>query len=176
MTGHRDIALIKMKKEYSSFDDFLKDVFFKKPELSKIAIAFLQKVYSSFNGVPAEEWPRQITEFFGIYQPRDEELQKLRQLYKQHFNKEPGVKPYQQLLKLKEKLNAEDVEIIEKVAKWNSSVSSYYSMLNKLKALGLVERKKGKYTKSDSFGNNMSGLSKMFDESISSESKLYVTK
>ena len=46
-------------------------------------------------------------------------------------------------------------DVLAKVSEWNSAVTAYYSIINKFKALGLIEKSGGFYMMSDKFSRRL---------------------
>ncbi|HLE06635.1 MAG TPA: hypothetical protein VI790_04730, partial [Candidatus Nanoarchaeia archaeon] len=67
-------------------------------------------------------------------------------------------------------LEASYRDVLMRASKWHSAVTSYYSILNKLKALGLIEKADGYYVRSDKFLNRLSQVNSLF-EGFSNELK-----
>lgn len=149
-------TLIKFRSNnYGAIHDFLKDVFYKDENLSKPAYELLRLIYDRKDlGLSAANWKSYIETIFNTKQVSAEDSIVLDKALNNHSitNTKRGSKPYENLLDLhgKGRLNLDETEkqVLEKALKWNTCVSSYYSILNKLKAIGLVEKKHGHYHKS----------------------------
>jgi len=149
-------TLIKFRSNnYEILNDFLKDVFYKDENLSAPAYELMRLIYDRKDlGLSAANWKSYIETVFNTKQVSAEDSAVLDGILNKHnvLNSKRGSKPYEHLLDLhsKGRLNLNDAEkqVLEKALKWNACVSSYYSILNKLKAIGLVEKKQGHYHKS----------------------------
>ncbi len=178
----KDKVLIKLShNSYSSLIDFLEGVFYRDKNLAKVALKFLEKIYRTEYGISSKQWRSHISELFNCY-PIDEEdeamLNKIYEKYKNFVEKERGKKPYYLLLKKDKNGEIELLEdekiILEKAAKWNASISSYYSILRKLKCIGLIEKKKGYLIKSKKIFEILKGIKECINSLNSKEKQDYV--
>lgn len=149
-------TLIKFRSNnYEVLNDFLKDVFYKDENLSAPAYELMRLIYDRKDlGLSAANWKSYIETIFNTKHISAEDSVLLDGIILKHniTNTKRGSKPYENLLDLHSKgrlsLNETEKQVLEKALKWNACVSSYYSILNKLKAIGLVEKKQGHYHKS----------------------------
>lgn len=149
-------TLIKFRSDnYGSLKDFLNDIFYKDENLSKPAYELMRLVYDrKESGLQAKNWKSYIASLFNAESLSSEENEFLARIIEKYSisTSNRGAKPYESLLDLgkEKKIELADAEkqILEKILKWNSCISSYYSILNKLKAIGLIEKKSGRYHKS----------------------------
>ena len=65
--------------------------------------------------------------------------------------------------------------MLERAFEWNSAISAYYSVIRKLKGVGLIEKKRGYFIKSDKFLGTLKSLKKLFDN-FEDNKNIYVTK
>lgn len=162
---NKTMALIRLRKTpYSGLLSFLQDVFYKKDELAGSALKFLRRVYEG--EVKASDWKKVIRELFGVEELSESDEQVIDQAVVKHlgFHRQNlkaskyrlrGKKVYKKLLE-KDGVSEEVRVVLKKVTDWNSAVTSYYSILNKLKALGLIEKSEGFYVKSEKFKRRFS--------------------
>ncbi|MDD5181892.1 MAG: hypothetical protein PHC66_01825 [Candidatus Nanoarchaeia archaeon] len=151
-------TLIKFRSSnYEILNDFLKDVFYKDENLSAPAYELMRLIYDRKElGLSAANWKSYIETIFNTKQVSAEDSALLDGIILKHniTDTKRGSKPYENLLGMHSKgrlsLSEAEKQVLEKALKWNSCVSSYYSILNKLKAIGLVEKKQGRYHKSRS--------------------------
>ncbi len=174
---NKSMALIRIRKTpYSGLISFLQDIFFKDQKLAKIAYNLLKEIYSK--GILSKDWRVIIKKYFEVSPPTSDDELKLDEACEKYLGfkrqnliaskqKLRGKKAYKLLL---EKDIDEDIRhALEKISKWNSAVASYYSILNKLKAIGLIEKSNGMYIKSDRFKKRLSQISDIlvgFEEEI----------
>jgi len=175
---NKTMALIRLRKTpYSGLLSFFQDLFYKQEDLSSKALELLGFIYE--NGFKASDWKEMIQQLFKVNQPTiaderviDEACFKYLGFHREDLQaskaKLRGRKAYKKLL---DQSNvADDVKVVlKKVSNWNSAVTSYYSILNKLKALGFVEKNEGVYVKSDKFKrrfNQVLGLLEGFENEV----------
>jgi len=164
-----DFVLIKFRNEpYKNLIEYLQDLFYKNEFLSKIAFKFLKKVYRSKMGIPSNHWRSYITELFNCYPVNNEDKNVLRSICERHnrgLKRGRGSKCYTSMIrKNKDKeinLGDEERDILERAIKWNSSVSSYYSILRKLEKAGIIEKKGGYILKSKRFLDTLRSVEKV---------------
>lgn len=162
---NKTMALIRLRKTpYSGLLSFLQDVFYKKDELAEQALKLLRRVYEK--EFKASDWNKLISELFSVEEPSKSDERVIDKAVKKHlgFHRENlraskyklrGKKAYKKLLE-KDGVSDEVRVVLKKVSDWNSAVASYYSILNKLKALGLIEKSGGVYVKSEKFKRRFS--------------------
>ena len=158
---------------YSGFKAFLQDVFYKDKlgSLANKAYELLKLIYKA--PVPVKSWSEQIKQVFNVKGLSKEEGLVLDDLCYRHlgFHRENldasksrlrGRKPYQLMLKKHEqgsiKLTESEEELLKRVNAWHGAVASYYSIINKLKAIGLIDKREGCYQKSEKLKKRLSQL------------------
>lgn len=152
----KEKSMIKLgNQKYEDIKEFLADVFYRDKNLTDPAFEIMRLIYDRKElGMEVKNWKEHISNTFNIEHLNEEESEQLKKVYQRFYTSvsAKGAKPYQTLLKRAEKgeisLSSAEKEIIEKSVKWNASVSTYYSVLNKLAAIGLIEKKEGRYYKS----------------------------
>ena len=161
--------LIEFKKDYENMDDFLESLFYKDKKLVGFASKFFKKIEEE-KVLFSNKWKRHIIDVFESYPLKQEEKNKLDAIYEKYPSVERGrgKKSYAKLLEKNEKkeieLEPDEKTIIEKNVKWNSSVSSYYSIINKLIGAGVIEKKSGEMRKSGEILKRIKKLRKLFLE------------
>jgi len=166
----KDASLVRIGGNNNSLEDFLRDIFYKDKNgrLVKAALIFLYKISESGSlGLRAKNWHFYIMDMFNVEPLEKEEEELIRSLferYKEHLNRK---KPAQKLLSLfnnkKIELSDYELEVLKKFSVWNSSISSYYSVVNKLKAIGLIEKREGNYYLSEKLKNKMKKIIALLD-------------
>jgi hypothetical protein len=153
-------ALIKFGRRYESLLDFLRDVFYRNESLAEPALSLIKRIYSTKFGLSIKRWDAYISEIFGCDKLDDEEEKMLSDIeikFSNLIKKGRGNKPYFKLLKMSESgkisLSTDEIEVLKKAVEWNSSVSKYYVILNKLLAIGLVRKEKGSIVQNKEFIN-----------------------
>jgi hypothetical protein len=161
----KTMALIRLRKTpYSGLLSFLQDVFYKQELLADKALNLLKIIYQE--GFDASDWKKIVKLLFSVKEPTQaddgvidkaciDHLGFHRQNIRASKTKLRGKKVYKKLLD-NEKVPDEVKVVLKRVSSWNSAVTSYYSILNKLKALGLVEKASGAYVKSEKFKRRLS--------------------
>jgi hypothetical protein len=175
---NKTMALIRLRKTpYSSLLSFLKDVFYKQEDLADKALAFLGFIYQQ--EFKASDWSKMIEHLFEVKQPSsaddrviDEACFKYLGFHRENINASKarlrGKKAYMKLLESPE-VDDGVKSVLKRVSDWNGAVASYYSVINKLKALGLVEKNQGYYVSSDKFKRRFSqvlGLLEGFETEV----------
>lgn len=167
---NKTMSLIRIRSgsHYSGFASFLQDIFYRDitGNLASKALELLKIVYSSEDGVPATLWKEQVSKLFSVELVKEEDENSIKAIVEKYlgFSKQDllaskarlrGKKPYQALLEKHKSggiiLSLDEEKVLNKVSKWYSSVTSYYSILNKLKALGILEKRNNSYRKSERF-------------------------
>jgi len=173
---------LKMDNEsYKTLDNFFEDLFYKNPKLVKAALKFIDMVYSKTNGIMASSWRSNISKLFNCYPLERNEKNMLKDVLKKYSGILPsrGSKIYKILLEKnkndKIKLNDSERVVLERAFEWNSAISAYYSVIRKLKGVGLIEKKRGYFIKSDKFLGTLKSLKKLFDN-FEDNKNIYVTK
>ncbi len=174
--------LIKFKKDYENVDDFLESLFYKDKQLAELSYKFFKKLEQE-KVLFSNKWKRHIIDIFECYPLKQEEKNKLATIFEKYsfIEKGRGKKPYVKLLEKNKKkeidLESDEKIILEKIVKWNSSVSSYYSIINKLVGAGIIEKKNGEIRKSGEILNCIKKLRKIFlDNETSEKSYTYSPK
>jgi hypothetical protein len=175
----KDKGLIRLRNtQYESLQQFLEDVFYrdKNKSLTKAANQLLMKIYERGEfGLRSKNWKGHISEIFECLAPTTEDEDALLVLAKKQLGEKKvkrGEKAYQLMLKEanegKIKLTDEEKKLLEKICGWNACISSYYSIVNKLRAIGLIEKKKGHYFKSRKFFEQRDQINTMINQFESS--------
>lgn len=176
-------VLVKIEnKPYEDLNALVKSIFYKDEKLAEIAIKILKKIYRSEFGIRSGRWISNISEFFGVY-PIDESekeiIEKINNSYLGQTKHKRGVKQYASLIGRAKKgeitLSDEERDVLEKNVKWNSSISSYYTIIKKLKNIGLIEKKKGYLVKSKKFSNALESIKEILKE-LEKRDDTYVSK
>ncbi len=162
-------VLLKFKN-YENLHEFLECLFYKNKELSEPALKFLEKLDRE-KIMFTKKWKRYIIEIFGCYPLKENERKDLEDIYNEyHLNLEKG-RGKKLNLKILEKSEKNEINILpeqklllEKSIRWNSSVSGYYSILKKLKKVGLIEKKEGEIKKSKNILKTLNKISEIFME------------
>lgn len=148
------------------------DIFYrdKSSLLANSALYIYNKLKKTPEGLKPSEWEKHVSEIFKVNYIENIDFPLLKDLCQKHsqFLKSDsktglrGKKPYKILLKkfLKNeiKLSEQEEALLKRVSKWNSAVSSYYSIINKLKAIGIIEKKQGCYILSNKFANCLKSI------------------
>ena len=183
---YKDKGLIRLSKEdYLSLSALLEDIFYrdKVKRLAPAALTFLEKVHKN-DGLSSRDWQFHVADLFKCkpIEPGDEKaLDILCQKYL-NLNRADkiasksslrGKKPYQALLERHKRgelqLSQAEIGLLEKINTWHSAISSYYSMINKLRAMGFIEKKKSLYIKSSKFQEKLKQMDLLlgaFEEKI----------
>ena len=61
-------------------------------------------------------------------------------------------------------VSEDELETVKKYFEWNSCVSGYYSVVNKLKVLGIIEKKSGNYFLSKVFSAKLASIKSLIEE------------
>jgi hypothetical protein len=159
-------CLIKLRREgYNNIKEFLEDVFYRDSNLAKYSYELLRLIYDRKSlGLQAKNWKEHIADVFDAKPLTEEEEATLKALHARTRSKADIRKPYLTLLRRSQRgeieLSGPEQELLKKAIAWNSFVSSYYSILNKFVAIGLVDKKEGKYHKSNSLLNQFKNIEK----------------
>lgn len=170
--------IIMRNTPYSGFKAFLQDVFYKDKLgfLADKAYDLLKLIYKE--PLPVKKWSEYISSVFKVERLTKDEEAVIDDLCFKHFgfhrenldaskSKLRGKKPYQLLLAKHDrndlKLTDREIIVIKKVNAWYSAVTSYYSIINKLKALGVIDKREGVYQKSSKFKKRFSQLIELVD-------------
>ena len=136
----------------------------------------MQKIYQTKFGIPSKRWQAYVSEIFEvdlIYEDDEKVFSFLKEKYP-NLDSGRGSKFYVNLLKLanddKISLSKGEINALKKAVEWNSAVSGYYSIVNKLKEIGLIKKENGMLKRDESFFNNLTNLKKFLSE----EEKDYV--
>ena len=166
---NKTMALIRLRKTpYSGLLSFLQDVFYRDVTgvLADKALKLLKRIYKE--DVKASDWRVIISELFNVSYSTSADESVLDEVCFNHLgfhrmdveaskHKLRGRKVYQGLIEKDKagviKLSDRELSVLKKVNGWNKAVTSYYSVLNKLKALGFIEKKDKYYSKSQKFKN-----------------------
>lgn len=170
----KEKCLIKVRNlPYKDIREFLEDIFYKDEDknLSKYAYEVLRLIYDrKESGMQAKNWKEHIKNIFGCATITEEETVELKKIY-DRFHKvasSRGKKPYLAIIKLAKEGKAQISEaehvLLSKAIKWNSSVSTYYSIINKLVAVGLVEKREGKYFRSPKLLEQFKHIEKLISD------------
>ncbi len=169
---NKTMALIRLRKTpYSGLLSFLQDVFFRQENLAEKAIVLLGKIYSG--GYDAKSWKSVVSELFNVTPPsgKDEEVIDEACVEYLGFHRENiraskarlrGKKAYKEMME-REDIPKEIREVLGKVSEWNSAVTAYYSIINKFKALGLIEKSGSSYVMSDKFSRRLLQVASMLE-------------
>ena len=169
---NKTMALIRVRKTpYSGLPSFLQDVFYKQELLADKAFLLLKVIYSKKTLVT--DWKLLVKELFGVDSPStgdesviSEACFKYLGFHRENITaskaKLRGKKAFKDLLS-DPSLEASYRDVLMRASKWHSAVTSYYSILNKLKALGLIEKADGYYVRSDKFLNRLSQVNSLFE-------------
>ncbi len=163
---NKSMALIRIRRTpYSSLESFMKDLFYKNEELSGKAIKLLTMIY--LKELKSSDWKSIITELFNVNEPTsNDELIVSEALSKKGIYKEEVKSRIKLRLLHNELLNSSDervVNAVKRINEWNSAVTSYYSIINKLRAVGLIEKQEGVYKKSSKFSNRLNQILSMLE-------------
>ncbi len=163
---NKSMALIRIRRTpYSSLESFMKDLFYKNEELSSKAMKLLTLIYS--DGLKSSDWKLIIRELFNVSEPtKSDELIISEALSKKGVYKEEVKSRIKLRLLHNELLNSGDEEVInavKRINEWNSAVTAYYSIINKLRAVGLIEKQEGVYKKSTKFNNRLNQILSMLE-------------
>lgn len=154
---------------------FFNDIFYRDKSglLANAALKFYEKLQKE-NSIPSSKWRECIFEIFGVPPIQLGESNALKEMCEKYANflacKDSkkglrGKKPYQILLEKhssgEANFNEKEIALLERVSKWYSALSSYYSIVNKLKALGIIEKKEGNYTLSNKFVEKLREIEKL---------------
>ncbi len=162
---NKTMALIRLRKiPYSGLLSFMQDVFYKDEVMANHALRLLERVYKQ--SIQASEWRSVVSELFGVKESSsaDESVIDDACINYLGFHREDvvaskahlrGKKAYKQLLDRPD-VKPEVKSVLKRVSAWNSAVTSYYSIINKLKALGLIEKIDNSYVKSNKLTNRFS--------------------
>ncbi|MFA5405904.1 MAG: hypothetical protein WC307_00905 [Candidatus Nanoarchaeia archaeon] len=162
---NKTMALIRLRKiPYSGLLSFLQDVFYKDDVMAGKALKLLEMVYKK--SIPASDWKSVVSELFNVKpaSSSDESVIDDACINYLGFHREDvilskarlrGRKAYKQLLERSD-VKPDVKLILKKVSDWNSAVTSYYSIINKMKALGLIEKTDNFYVKSNKLSNRFS--------------------
>ncbi len=166
---NKTMALIRIRKTpYSGLKAFLQDVFYKDETgvLAEKALELLKIAYAE--PFKSSDWKKLVSKLFNVSECTSTDERVLDEICLKHLgfhrmdinaskNKLRGKKAYQELMNKSKagaiKLSEDELSVLKKVNEWNRAVASYYSILNKLKALGFIEKKEGYYCKSERFKN-----------------------
>lgn len=162
---NKTMALIRLRKTpYSGLLSFLQDVFYRDVTgvLAEKALELLKMIYKE--DVKASDWKKVIGSLFSVSESTSSDESMLDKVCFEYLgfhrmdveaskHKLRGRKAYQELMEKNNKLSDGELSVLKKVNEWNKAVTSYYSILNKLKALGFIEKKEGCYCKSQKFKN-----------------------
>jgi len=169
---NKTMALIRLRKTpYSGLHSFFQDVFYKQDAFASKALTFLKIIYK--DNVKATDWKSSIKKLFDVNAPTiaderviDEACFKYLGFHREDIKASKarlrGKKAYKNLLERND-LPSNMRKVLKKVSQWNSAVTSYYSILNKLKALGFIEKNSGVYVKSDKFKRRFSQVLSMIE-------------
>jgi transcriptional regulator CtsR len=170
----KEKCLIKISnKPYKDIREFLEDIFYKDDgkNLSKQAYEIMRMIYDrKESGLQAKNWKEHIKNVFGCAPVAEEESSELKKIYGRFHKVESsrGKKPYLAIIKQVEEGKAQlpeaEKELLKKAIKWNSSVSTYYSVLKKLVATGLVEKREGKYFRSSKLLEQFKHIEKIISD------------
>jgi hypothetical protein len=151
------------------------DIFYRDKSglLSGSALKLYNKICKE-NGIRSSEWQNHISEVFSVKPILAAESDNLKEICDKHSgilkHKESksglrGKKPYQVLMekhmKGEIKLGEAETNLLGRVSKWFSAVSSYYSIINKLKAIGMIEKKESNYILSNRFTEKLKSIEKI---------------
>jgi hypothetical protein len=159
-------CLIKLRREgYNNIKEFLEDVFYRDSNLAKYSYELLRMIYDRKElGLQAKNWKEHIADVFDVRPLTEEESAELKKLYAHTKSPANIKKPYLTLLRRSQRgeieLHGPEQELLKKAIAWNSFVSTYYSILNKFVAIGLVDKKEGKYVKSNTLLNQFKSIEK----------------
>jgi hypothetical protein len=173
----KSMSIIRIRPLNSySLQSLFEDIFYrdKTGNLVNSAILLYEKIRKDpAKGLRSSEWQNHVSDIFKIESIQFDEnnaLKELSQKYESILKAGEskrglrGKKPYQALLdkhsKGDIKLNEKEHSLLQRVSNWYSAVSSYYSILNKLKAIGMIEKKEGNYVISKKFVSSLSSIEK----------------
>lgn len=161
---NKSMALVRIRRTpYSGLLSFLQDVFFKQESLAEKAISLLRIIYNG--DIKTAEWRRLVKELFIVEELTSSDERVIDDACIKYLGlnrmdvtaskaKLRGRKAYKDLLG-NGGLDNELRKVLERASRWNGAVASYYSVINKLKALGFIEKESGYYVKSDKFVNRL---------------------
>lgn len=169
----KNMSIIRLRySPHHSLASLFEDIFYrdKKGALASAAFAIYKKIIHE-PGLRSSEWQNHISSVFKVDPLDANEALVLKEICKKHNLAENnpkglrGKKPYQVLVEKhsngKIKLDEKELALLRKASKWHSAVSSYYSIINKLKAIGLIEKKEGNYVQSSKFVNSLKAIEKV---------------
>ncbi len=162
---NKTMALIRLRKTpYSGLLSFMQDVFFRNEKQAIKAMGLLKIIYEK--KINTKDWRQIIKELFEVEEinHHDEQLIDEACIKYLGFHRENitasktrlrGKKAYKELIE-RQDISDELRKTLNKTTKWNSAVTMYYSIINKLKAIGLIEKTNSQYVKSDKFKRRFS--------------------
>ncbi|MCD6547051.1 MAG: hypothetical protein J7K22_00695 [Nanoarchaeota archaeon] len=163
------MALIDLNERvYKDLYDFFSDVFYKNKSLAGYAVKLYDKI--SNEKFYTKNWKSYVCQIFNAYPITEDEEKILNELCKRYFkdNQLKGKKPFLKLLSNYKNgelhLTDDEVFLIKKAIMWNAAVSGYYSIINKLKSLGIIKRKGPMYVKSNKFCDSIESIRKLFND------------
>jgi len=172
----KSMSIIRLKSSsHHSLQSLFEDIFYrdKTGALAKSALILYNKIKQE-PGLRSSEWQNYIANVFKISPLDFAEIEVLKEICKRYDVKADskkglrGRKPYHVLVekhsKGRIKLEEKELELLQHVSRWHSAVSSYYSIINKLKAIGLIEKKEGNYIASNRFVASLRAIEKSLSE------------
>ena len=166
---------------YETLAEFFENLFYKNHKLAKIALGFFEMVGSKTNGIMASSWRSNISKLFKCYPLNEDDEKALKSVLEKNLDllKSRGGKNYKTILEKyknnKIKLDDSEIDVLERAVEWNSAVSGYYSIIKKLRGVGLIEKRKGFFIKSNKFLQTLDRLKGLLDTAEIKEN-IYVSK
>jgi len=168
----KSMSIIRIKpSSQHSLSSFFQDIFYrdKSGSLAGSALRIYNKIRQE-PGIRSSEWQEHISTVFKVTPVDFAEVAVLKEICKKHGLTERlrGKKPYQVLIEKhsngKIKIDEKELALLQRVSKWHSAVSSYYSIINKLKAIGMIEKKEGNYIASNRFVNSLKAIERSLQD------------
>ena len=170
------MSIIRLKpSSQHTLSSLFEDIFYrdKSGALASSALRLYNKIRKE-PGIKSSDWQKHISEVFKA-QPVDfAENAVLKEICRKYSvnDENPkglrGKKPYLLLIGKhsngKLKLDEKELSLLRRVSKWHSAVSSYYSIINKLMAIGLIDKKESSYVPSNKFINSLKSIEKTLQQ------------
>jgi len=173
----KSMSIIRIRPLNSySLQSLFEDIFYrdKTGNLVNSAILLYEKIRKDpSRGLRSSDWQNHVSDIFKVESIQFDENNALKEISQKHdsFLKAGeskrglrGKKPYQVLLekhsKGEIKLTEKEQDLLKRVSNWHSAVSSYYSIITKLRAIGMIEKKEGNYVISKKFVLSLKSIEK----------------
>jgi hypothetical protein len=166
----KTMSIIRFRpNSQSSLQALFEDIFYRDKSGNLVNSALLLYDRIRKEGLRASEWQKHISEVFKVLPTQAEETSVIESLSKKHLGQKlRGKKPYQTLLEMGQngqlRLSEKEVSVLGRVSGWHSAVSTYYSIINKLKAIGMIDKKDGQYISSERFLDRLRSIEKSLQE------------